>query len=525
MTRRASALKTHTTRNFPETFHTLMAFKAHSRNTGGAGVKILVTLVVLALIGAGVWYFFFRDNEKPPEISTTTITRGSIIQSITATGLLQTPTSVDVSSQISGKVIERKVDYNDRVKEGDVLCRIDPATYQSKLIQTEASLLQAQAQLANSKASNTLTRLNTERSRELYKQNLVSKADLDTAEAQLAQSNAQLAQSEAQIKIQQANLESARVDLERCTITAPLTGIVLDRQTDVGKTVAASLNAPTLFTIIPDLTRMEISADVSEADIGGVEVGQDVQFTVDAYPGRQFTGKVTLIRNLPKTQQSVVVYGTIIAVKNDDLRLKPGMTANVNIITARRDNVLKIANSALRARIPEKLLPPKIDTPAPDGAAPATAGADSKTGGKSKNGKRGGPEGDQLRALMQEAGIQSLRSSPPPEAVERLKTLAAQRGVTIPEAILSRLEGSRAATDAPVVTTRTVYRIAEPLPNLKIEALTARFGITDGTSTEVVDGLEDGQEIITSVYIPGATSAPASSSSSSPLGGSYRGYR
>jgi len=508
-----------------------------SRETGGAGIKLLVTLVVLALIGGGVYYWFFYESEKPPAISTTTITRGDIIQSITATGILQAPTSVEVSSQISGKVIARNVDYNDRVKEGDVLARIDPATYQSRVIQTEA-------QLANTQASHTLTRLNTERTRELYKQNLVSKADLDQAEAQLAQADAQL-------RIQQANLDSARVDLERCTITAPITGIVLDRQTDVGKTVAASLNAPTLFVLITDLTQMEISADVSEADIGSVQVGQDVQFTVDAYPGRPFHGKVTLIRNLPKTQQSVVVYGTIIAVRNDDLRLKPGMTANVNIITARRDNVLRIANSALRARIPEKLLPPKPNAPVATAATPGApaadaASADTKAGGKrgtdaapgegrerGARGERGsrakgpaGPEGEQFRALMQEVGIRLGRDQPPPsiEAIDRLKTLAAQRGITIPERVLTSLEErATAAAGAAVVATRTVYRIATPVPNLKLEPLTARFGITDGTSTEVIDGLVEGQEVITSVYVPGATSSTAPGgpgSSGSPFGGS-----
>ncbi|AWI07883.1 efflux RND transporter periplasmic adaptor subunit [Ereboglobus luteus] len=464
--------------------------------------KIIVLLILAAGAAYGV-YYWKKADAKPPEISTTAVTRGSIIQSITATGVLQAPTSVDVSSQISGKVIARNVDYNDHVKEGDVLCLIDPATYKSKLLQSEA-------QLANTKASHTLTRLNTERTRELFQQNLVSQADLD-------QANAQLAQADAQLKIQEANVETARLDLERCTITSPITGIVLDRQTDVGKTVAASLNAPTLFTLINDLTKLEISADVSEADIGGIADDQEVLFTVDAYPGRQFRGKVSQIRNLPKTSQSVVVYSTIIDVNNSDLRLKPGMTANVNIITARRDNVLVIANSALRARIPEKLVPA--------GAATTGQSAGKKksdqSGDASKRSKRGGSNREQMRALFQDAGI-TMGQPATTEAIEKLKALAAERNITLSDRMLSNLERRSGSGGSPTVTQRTVYRIATPLPDLKLEAVNARFGISDGSSTEIIDGLAEGEEIITSVYIPGTTSTTASSSNSTPFGGGPR---
>ena len=482
--------------------------------------KIIFLLILAAAAAAGV-YYWKKSDQKPPEITTTTVSRGNIIQSITATGVLQAPTSVDVSSQISGKIIAINVDYNDRVKEGDILCLIDPATYKSRLIQAEA-------QLANTKASNTLTRLNTERTRELFQKILVSQADLDQAEALLKQ-------AEAQLQIQEANVDSARVDLERCTITAPIAGIVLDRQTDIGRTVAVSLNAPTLFTLITDLTKMEISADVSEADIGSVAIDQDVQFTVDAYPGRQFTGKVTQIRNLPKTQQSVVVYGTIITVDNSDLRLKPGMTANVSIIIARRDNVLRLPNSALRARIPESLMPPSATATArtggkkaPDDSATAPDRAPSTGEGSGKRSRQGGGKGggggEQLRALMQEAGIQAGPGQPQPpiEAVERLKTLAAERGITIPERMLARLEGNRPASGAATITTRTIYRVAEPLPDLKLAAITARFGISDGSNTEIIDGLDEGQEIITSVHIPGAASTTAPSTPFSTGGG--RGF-
>ncbi|MDR1011138.1 MAG: efflux RND transporter periplasmic adaptor subunit [Opitutaceae bacterium] len=481
--------------------------------------KILVTLILVAAAAYGV-YYWKKSDDKPPEIIPTTISRGDIVQLITATGVIQAPTSVDVSSQISGKVIARNVDYNDHVKEGDVLCLIDPATYKSRLIQTEA-------QLANTKASYTLTRLNTERTRELFQKNLVSQADVD-------QANAQLEQAEAQLKIQDANVESARVDLDRCTITAPIDGIVLDRQTDIGKTVAASLNAPTLFTLINDLTKLEISADVSEADIGAIALEQDVQFTVDAYPGRQFAGKVSQIRNLPKTAQSVVVYSTIIEVDNTDLRLKPGMTANVNIVIARRDNVLKIANSALRARIPEQYMPAapaKTDAPGAPGAPGGFGKGPGKSGGKGpgkgsgKGGGKGGGGREQMVALMEEVGITSGPGEQPatPAQIEQLKTLAAERNITLPEQMLARLSGggrSQGGGDSAPVT-RTVYRVVSPYPNLKLEAISIRCGISDGTATQVIGGLEDGAEVIASIYVPGSGSTPGGASN--PFGGG-RGF-
>lgn len=460
--------------------------------------KIVFVLILAALAAGGYWYWK-RGSEKPPEIITATVTRGEVIQGVTATGVLQAPTSVDVSSQISGKIIARNVDYNDRVKEGDVLCLIDPATYKSKL-------LQAEAQLANMKASHTLTRLNTERTRELFQKNLVAQADVD-------QANAQLSQAEAQLKIQEANVETARVDLERCTITAPITGIVLDRQTDVGKTVAASLNAPTLFTLITDLTRLEINADVSEADIGVIAENQDVVFTVDAYPGRQFKGKVTQIRNLPKTSQSVVVYSTIIDVDNRDLRLKPGMTANVSIITARRDNVLKVPNAALRARIPEELLQTAASAPA-NNAEPS---GDAATATR-----------EQIQQLMQDGGVTFVRGQPIAAAdMEKLRQLAAERGLSLPENFgLGRGSGGQrrrdgdsqnrsSATAGNRPVSRTVYILTSPLPDLKITPVNARFGISDGTFTEVISGLKESDTIVTNAYLSDA--APAAKTSGNPF--------
>ncbi|OAM90725.1 efflux RND transporter periplasmic adaptor subunit [Termitidicoccus mucosus] len=455
---------------------------AKSSKSGGT----IITIILLAAIAGGAYWYWKRSNEKPPEIITTIVTRGDVIQSITATGILEAPTSVDVSSQISGKILEVLVDFNSPVKEGDVLARIDPATYESKHTQAEA-------QLANTQANYTLTSLNTERTRELFKKSLVSQQDLDQAEALLKQADAQLA-------IQRANVSTAKVDLERCTITAPITGIVLDRQTEPGKTVAASLNAPTLFTLITDLIKMQISADVSEADIGAIAEGQDVTFTVDAYPERQFRGRVSQIRNLPKTAQSVVVYSTIIEVDNRDLRLKPGMTANVSIITARRDNVLKIANAALRARIPESLL---------DGAPGGGSASEPILASR-----------EQIQSLMQEAGVTFTRGQPiVAEDLEKLRKLASERGLALPENFGSGRfrrrdgEASSGGTSARP-TPRTVYMLASPLPNLKITSREARFGISDGTTTEVVSGLEENDIVVTNAYLADGTTTTAAATSS-----------
>ena len=463
---------------------------AKKRSLGG---PVVLVLVIAAAAAAG-YFYWAKDSAKPPEVATVTVTKGDIIQSVTATGVLQSPTSVDVSSQISGLITELLVDYNKPVKKGDVLARIDPATYQSRMRQAEASV-------ASANASATLARLNTERTRELRAKSLVSQQDLDSAEAQLEQANSQLLTAK-------AALEDARVNLDRCTIYAPIDGIVLDRQCDIGKTVAASLNAPTLFTIVSDLSKMQISADVAEADIGNVAVDQEVTFTVDAFPNRQFNGQVSQIRNLPKTSQSVVVYSTIIDVSNQGHRLKPGMTANVSIIIAKRLGALKIPNAVLRARIPDKFLPPKPETTANlSGATPAKTPV--------ANSDNNGDRRAQMRQLMQDAGVNFTPGQPmSPGDIGKIRKLAAERGIELPE----RFGGGNRSSSEATVTNRTVYRLANPLPNLKVEPVTAKFGITDGSSTEIIDGLKEGDTLVSSVYEPGDTTASAQQNRN-PFGG------
>lgn len=303
-------------------------------------VKWLVILVVVGVgIGVAVAYFQRQKRNGETEYQTATVVRGDITQAVTASGTLNPVLNVQVGSQISGIIQKLYVDFNSPVKAGQIVAQLDPGTFQ-------ANVNSAEGDLANAKASLELAQVNARRADELFNNKLISTSDHD-------QSIATLHQAEAQVKIRTAALQRAKVDLDRCTIYAPVDGIVISRNVDVGQTVAASMTAPVLFQIANDLTKMQIDANVAEADIGGVEVGQTVEFTVDAFPTRTFIGKVMQVRNSPITVQSVVTYDTVIEVSNPDLKLKPGMTANVSIITARRENVLKLPNAALRFRPPE----------------------------------------------------------------------------------------------------------------------------------------------------------------------------
>lgn len=270
---------------------------------------------------------------------TATITRGPITQAVTATGTLNPVVNVQVGSQVSGNIAKLFVDFNSEVKAGQVVAQIDPVLFQ-------ATVTQAEGDLANAQAALELAKVNATRMQELFTRKTSSQADLDQAMANLHQ-------AEANVKIKQGALDRARADLEHCRITSPIDGVVISRSVDVGQTVAASLQAPVIFAIANDLTKMQIDANVAEADVGVVKVDQNVDFTVDAFPMETFHGKVVQVRNAPITVQNVVTYDTVIGVSNPDLKLKPGMTANVSIIVAHKDDVLQIKNAALRFRPPD----------------------------------------------------------------------------------------------------------------------------------------------------------------------------
>jgi len=298
---------------------------------------LIGTIGALLLIAVLGWRW--HNDSSGSTFQTTTVSRGPITQVVTATGTLNPVVSVQVGSQVSGNIQKLFVDFNSPVKAGQLVAQIDPALFQATVTQAEGDLASAQAALE-------LARINATRTRELVAKQNSAQSDLDQALATLHQ-------AEASLKIKQGALDKAKADLEHCAITSPVDGVVISRSVDVGQTVAASLQAPVIFTIANDLTKMQIDSNVAEADVGVVEVGQNVDFSVDAFPNQTFHGKVVQVRNAPIIVQNVVTYDTVIGVSNPDLRLKPGMTANVSIVIAHHENVVRINNAALRFRLPE----------------------------------------------------------------------------------------------------------------------------------------------------------------------------
>lgn len=298
--------------------------------------KIIFFVIIAALAGGGGWWWWQNNKDEEITYQTSPVTRGDLIQSVTAIGTINPVLNVQVGSQISGNIQKLLADYNSVVKAGQIVAQIDPSIYQ-------AVVKQGEGDLANAMAALELAQINANRTEGLRKQNVSPQATLDA-------SIAALHQAEALVKIKEGSLAKSMTDLNHCTIYSPIDGIVISRLVDVGQTVAASLSAPIIFQIANDLAKMQIDTNVAEADIGNIVEDQDVDFTVDAYPYRTFHGKVRQIRNAPITVQNVVTYDTVIAVNNADLKLKPGMTANVSIIIAKRENVLKLSNSSLRYR-------------------------------------------------------------------------------------------------------------------------------------------------------------------------------
>jgi HlyD family secretion protein len=290
-------------------------------------------IALLALSGC------LRANHKGLAYEYTTVARGAVLQHVTASGSLSAVVSVDVGSQVSGKITHLYVDYNSPVHKGQLVAEVDPTVY-------EAQLQQAEGDLASARADVTLKHQNLERKKILVPLKAASQLDLD-------QATAELAQSEAAVTIKEAALHSATANLSYCKITAPVDGIVIARKVDEGQTVIAAMSTPVLFTVAQDITKMNITADISEADIGQVKNGQDVEFGVDAFPNEVFHGKVAQVRKSPTTTQNVVTYQTIIAVANPEQKLFPGMTADVSILVLQRNNVLKVPNSTLRYSPPD----------------------------------------------------------------------------------------------------------------------------------------------------------------------------
>jgi len=441
-------------------------------NNGKPGwLKWLIVFVILGgVAGAVAWHYANREGSAP-QFQTQEVTRGDIIQAVTATGALNPVTNVTVGSQISGNIQKLYVDWNSPVKANQIVAQLEPSTY-------KAAVAQADGELASANATLELTQIEAKRADQLFSSKLISESDHDTAIANLHS-------AQATVQIRQAALDTAKVNLDRCTIMSPVDGIVISRNVDVGQTVAASLSAPTLFVIANDLTKMQIDANVSEADVGGVEVDQNVTFTVDAFPTRTFVGKVVQVRNAPTNYQNVVTYDCVIGVDNHDMKLKPGMTANVSIVIAERRDALKIANSALRFRPPEtaqkevKTNATKVAATNGAGTSPGTqveAGSRPGGGRRGPGGGGGGPGG---------------------------------WGGGGPGGPGGRARGEH----QPV---RTVYILADKADPTKLKPVQVKVGISDGIFTEITDGLNEGDEVVTGMSLP--DQAPGAAPSN-PFGG------
>lgn len=319
----------------------------------------MAAVVVVAAIGGGGFFAYSKlsgNGDKKVVYRTQDVAKGNIRSTVTATGTLSPLNTVQVGSQVSGRIQEILVDFNSVVKKGQVIARIDPSITRSAVAKSRANLQSAYASVTKARATVNETKQRYERTKGLLAKNLVATAELESARAAYLSARATLTSAYAQSAQARADLEQAKVNLGYTTIVSPIDGVVISRAVDVGQTVAASLQAPTLFTIAEDLKAMEVHTSVAESDVGKIRTEMNVEFTVDAFPNERFRGVVKQVRNSPTTVQNVVTYDAVIRVTNDELKLRPGMTANVTFILAERRDVVAIPNTALRFTPPAEII-------------------------------------------------------------------------------------------------------------------------------------------------------------------------
>ncbi len=310
-------------------------------------VMLIAAVLVVGLVIGG--YVFFNGERKVPvRYRTASVERGAVVSLVTATGTINPVVSVQVGTQVSGMIKSLHADFNSVVKAGDIVATIDPEPFKARRDQAASNLEMARANVARARTEQAQRRRELERAKSLVAQQFVSQNDVDVAITNAQGADAQVNVAMAQVKQAEAALNAAELDLKYTTIRSPVNGIVVARNIEVGQTVAASFATPNLFLIALDLTKMQVDTNVSESDIGGITEGKEATFTVDAYPGVPFAGTIRQVRLAPINVQNVVTYNVVVGVDNKDLRLKPGMTANVSIVVAQKDQVLKVPNAALR---------------------------------------------------------------------------------------------------------------------------------------------------------------------------------
>ncbi len=431
--------------------------------------RLLIVVLLVAAIGAGAGAYYKLRSVPEVQVQTLPLTRGDITDTVGATGTLQAVTTVQVGSQVSGNISWLGADFNSIVHKGQVIAKLDPSLFDAQLQQAKANMSQAQANLVKAqsdldsrKVALTDATQKYTRAKELAARSLLPQSDLDaakiavdTAQAALASQQAMLKQAQAQVTMSQASVNQNQVNLDHTIIEAPIDGIVTQRSVDVGQTVAASMQAPTLFIIAADLTKMQVNANIDEADVGRIRPGQRVTFRVDAYPTDTFVGTVSQIRLQPVVVQNVTTYGTIVDVPNNDLKLKPGMTANLKVEISSRSNVIRVPNAALRFRPSAELfaalnqpVPPEAQsfggrgrggrggradaaatpaapapsaTPAPSGAtAPSATSAPAPTAGASA------PGGAATANSGDSGDSGGRRGFDPAQMMDRFKTMSAE---------------------------------------------------------------------------------------------------
>jgi len=417
-----------------------------------------IVLGLVVLVGGGIGIRQWRKHAAAaaaPRYETVAVDRGPIVAKVTATGTLSALVTVQVGTQVSGRIKQIMVDFNSPVKKGQVIAKIEPALFQAALESARANYLAAQGTVAKLEAQAENAKVQYDRSVALFDRKAIAQADLDTARATMKAANGDVVASRGNMEQAKASLHQAQVNLDYTTIVSPTTGVVISRSVDVGQTVAASLSAPTLFLIAEDLTKMQVDTSVAEADIGKLKADMDATFTVDAYPSRTFKGKIRQIRNAPQTQQNVVTYDAVIDVANPGLELRPGMTANVTFIYDHRDSALRVANAALRFQPPPEL------------ARAAWGG-----GGGGAHGGGG-----------QRAGGQRAGGGPPGEG-------GGQR----------RMGGGRAggAAGGEPPDRRMLWVLRGPTPT----PVRVRAGVSDGTNTEIeTSELHEGDRVVTDAEV------------------------
>jgi HlyD family secretion protein len=514
--------------------------------------RTIIALVLLAVIGGGAGAWYSTRNKTEISVQTATLSRGDIVDTVGATGTLQAVTTVQVGSQVSGNIQWLGADFNSIVRKGQVIARLDPSLFDAQLQQVEANLVQANANLTKARSDLDQRRVQLtdatqkySRAKELGSQQLLAASELDAAKvavdsaaAAVASQQATVTQVQAAVRQAEASVNQSRVNRDHTIIVAPIDGIVTQRNVDVGQTVAASMQAPTLFIIAADLAEMQVNANIDEADVGRIRPGQHVSFRVDAYPTDDFQGTVTQVRLQPVVVQNVTTYGAVITVPNRELKLKPGMTANVKIEVAKRTNALRIPTAALRFRPTQELFAALNQDVPPELTQFANAGA--ARGGRAGVG-RGGPGGASGGNQSPQVPTTPSASAPTKSAelrrdgaaagrgggrmMERFKTMSRDEQ----QQFIARMKerggdtsafekemGGAAAAKKPVAQApqaQTIDALFAPLPaietrgrawlyvNGQLKPVTLRLGVTDGTYTEVLstDELEENTEVVTGV--------------------------